>query len=165
MFTQRGFTLIELVVTVAVIAIVITMAAPSFNAQITRQKLNASAREMMMALNQARSQAAVMRGNVAVCPSKTNTDSDFTKDECAAAVIPGYSSMDNATKTNVQNNRVFQGLINTKVTVLSTSATSVLFNSIGGVAATTTFRLCAAGEQRIITVSLLGNVTQTTGTC
>ena len=89
---NHGFTLIELMVTIAVMAIIATIAAPSFGDMIARQKLNTSTRDLMMAINQAKSQAALMKTTVALCLSRTNSDDDFTKEECAAAVIPEYTA-------------------------------------------------------------------------
>ena len=91
MGNSRGFTLVELIVTTTIIAILIVIAMPSFGDMLTRQKLDASTREFMAGLSQARSQATVLRRTVAVCPSRLSTDPDFTKDECAQAAIPEYT--------------------------------------------------------------------------
>ncbi|MDN5418428.1 MAG: prepilin-type N-terminal cleavage/methylation domain-containing protein, partial [Acinetobacter sp.] len=42
---NRGFTLIELMVTIAVLAIIASIAAPSFSENIIRQNLDSSGRE------------------------------------------------------------------------------------------------------------------------
>ncbi len=47
----------------------------------------------MLAINQAKSQAALMKTTVALCLNKTNTDADFNKDECATALIPSYAHL------------------------------------------------------------------------
>ena len=162
---NQGFTLIELIVTVAVMAIIAMMAAPSFGDMVTRQKLNSNARGLITALNQAKSQAALLRTTVAVCSSKTNSDDNFTKDECATAVIPNYSSMTTTQKENVLIDRVYLVEIDPKVTVQSTSTTGALFNAIGSVNTQVTFNICAAGNLRSISVLRLGSISQSSGTC
>ena len=171
MGNSRGFTLVELIVTTTIIAILIVIAMPSFGDMLTRQKLDASTREFMATLSQARSQAAVLRRTVAVCPSRLSTDPDFTKDECAQAAIPEYTATTPALtvlqKQDILNSRVFMIDLDSKVSIESTSASFVLFNNTGGVAAVTNFRLCASGNKRLITVARLGGLTLTksTGAC
>ncbi|TCB34624.1 prepilin-type N-terminal cleavage/methylation domain-containing protein [Acinetobacter sp. ANC 4910] len=165
MQTNRGFTLIELMVVIAVLAIIATMAAPSFGNLVVRQKLNGNARDFIATLNQAKSQAALLRTTVAVCPNKTNSDDDFKKDECATAVIPNYSSMDDEQKKAVQINRVFQVQVDPAVTVQSTSSTAALFNPTGSANAQVSFNICASGNSRTITVQRLGAISQSSGTC
>lgn len=58
---KRGFTLVELMVTIAVIAILATIAAPSMNNLIAKQRLNSAIRELSNTLGKARSQAALLR--------------------------------------------------------------------------------------------------------
>lgn len=58
---NRGFTLIELMVTIAVLAIVASIAAPSFGDMFQRQNLNKSTQELVLVLNKARSKAVVER--------------------------------------------------------------------------------------------------------
>ncbi|MCU4594523.1 GspH/FimT family pseudopilin [Acinetobacter radioresistens] len=63
---KRGFTLVELMVTIAVVAIITTIAIPSFQNMILRQNLNKSTRELVSVLNNARAQAALQRRDVEV---------------------------------------------------------------------------------------------------
>lgn len=62
----NGFTLIELMVTIAVLAIIAMMAAPSFGTMLNTQNLNKSSRELTAVLSQARSKAALERRQVTV---------------------------------------------------------------------------------------------------
>jgi len=165
MRNSRGFTLVELMVTIAIVAIIAMMAAPSFGQMLLRQKLNNNARNFITALNQAKSQAALLRTTVAVCPNKTNSDDNFTKEECASAVIPNYSTLNATQKLAVQNDRVFQVEIDPKVTVQSASMTAALFNPLGSVNTQASFSICASGNLRTITVLRLGAISQSSGTC
>ncbi len=63
---ENGFTLIELMVTIAVMAIIATLAAPSFGDMMLRQNLNRSTQELVSTLNEARAQAVLERREVTV---------------------------------------------------------------------------------------------------
>jgi prepilin-type N-terminal cleavage/methylation domain-containing protein len=63
---HKGFTLIELMVTIAVMVIIAMMAAPSFGDMLQRQNLNKSTRELVATLNQARAKAALERREITV---------------------------------------------------------------------------------------------------
>ena len=66
---ERGFTLIELMVTVSVAAILLAMAAPSLASFIRSNRLTSSANEMVATLQTARTSAVSNRARVVVCPS------------------------------------------------------------------------------------------------
>jgi type IV fimbrial biogenesis protein FimT len=162
---NRGFTLIELMVTIAVLAIIATMAAPAFGDLVTQQKLNSSARELVMAINQAKSQAALMKKSVGLCLGRTRLDSDFTKTECATATIPEYAAMAADAKTEAEKSRIISVQIDAGVTIGSTSATSILLSDIGSTSTAQAFSFCKSGKQKTISVSKLGIVSQTSGAC
>lgn len=69
----RGFTAVELMVTVAVIAIVAALATPSFNSMIQSSRLTAGANDLVAALQLARMEAIRSNGRVDVCPSTNGT--------------------------------------------------------------------------------------------
>lgn len=54
---SQGFTLIELMVVIALIAIIAGLAAPDFQRMIARQKLNVTASDLLVSAMQARSEA------------------------------------------------------------------------------------------------------------
>lgn len=61
---NKGFTLIELMVTIAVLAIIATMAAPSFGDLVAKRKLDTATRELSFILSDARAKASTIRANV-----------------------------------------------------------------------------------------------------
>ena len=77
---NHGFTLIELMVTIAVMAIIATMAAPSFGNLVEKQKLILTTRDLSHKLWEARSKAVLIRKDVTVTlndvtkSSKNDTD-------------------------------------------------------------------------------------------
>ena len=68
-----GFTLIELMVAIAVVAIVLTMGVPSFERVIERNQLTANINELVASLNYARSEAVRRNQRVSICHSDDGT--------------------------------------------------------------------------------------------
>lgn len=64
---ECGFTLIELMVTVAVLAVLIAVAAPSFVSIINGSRLTSHANELVASLQQARMEAIRRNASVTVC--------------------------------------------------------------------------------------------------
>lgn len=60
----KGFTLIELMVTIAVLGIIATLAAPSFGDLVAKRKLDAATRELSFVLSDARAKATTLRANI-----------------------------------------------------------------------------------------------------
>jgi type IV fimbrial biogenesis protein FimT len=69
----QGFTLIELMVTLSVAAILAVVAVPAMQDFVTRNRLAALNNELMTAINYARSEAIKRGATVSVCKSNTAT--------------------------------------------------------------------------------------------
>ncbi|MBP8275996.1 MAG: GspH/FimT family pseudopilin [Propionivibrio sp.] len=65
----RGFTLVELMVAIALLSILLGLAAPSFSDWIARTKIQSAANSISVALATARSEAVKRGRNVSVCVS------------------------------------------------------------------------------------------------
>lgn len=78
---QRGVTLIELMVTIAVAAIIVTIAVPSFESAINRGRLTSAANEIMAGLQTARMEAVRHNRRAGFCLSKT---ADTANPACVA---------------------------------------------------------------------------------
>ena len=79
---QSGFTLIEMIVTVAIAGILASIAIPSFTKMIERNRISTGTNEFLGALILARSEAVKRSQNVTVCVSnaaQTACETDNTK--------------------------------------------------------------------------------------
>lgn len=70
----EGFTLIELMITVALVAILLALSAPYFRETITSNKIGAEANNLKASLNLARSTAARLNQPVTLCKSTDGDD-------------------------------------------------------------------------------------------
>lgn len=145
MRTNRGFTLIELMVTIAVLAIIAMMAAPSFSGLILKQNLKKSSQELAEVLTKARAKAALERREVTV---QLNT-----------SVVAD---------TETQLNWMPEG----KAILKTGSPTSITFLATGlikNASADTSFTVCekASGSiSKTISISKMGTIQQIAeGTC
>ena len=66
-----GFTLIELMMTMVVVGILVTLAAPSFNDFVLKSRVNSATTELQMSLLLARSEAAKRNSGVTITPVNT----------------------------------------------------------------------------------------------
>ncbi len=66
---HSGFTMLELLITMAIIAILAGIAAPSYNGMIARNKVNSMRENLANALQYARSEAIKRKVDVIVCAS------------------------------------------------------------------------------------------------
>lgn len=66
---RKGFTIVELMVTVAVLGVLAALALPAFGQLLARQRVSAARGDLFATLMLARSQALDLGQRVAVCPS------------------------------------------------------------------------------------------------
>ncbi|TAL87569.1 MAG: prepilin-type N-terminal cleavage/methylation domain-containing protein [Rhodanobacter sp.] len=88
---QRGFTLVELMITLAVAVVLIMIAVPSFRAITLSSKLTTTANDMVASLNVARMEAIKRNANIQFCSDlAANNTSDPLGTQCgtqAGAVV------------------------------------------------------------------------------
>jgi type IV fimbrial biogenesis protein FimT len=66
-----GFTIIELMLTIAVLGIIVTLAVPSFNNFILKTRVNSASTEIQMSLLLARSEAVKRNATISITPINT----------------------------------------------------------------------------------------------
>lgn len=74
MAKQSGFTLVELMVTLTVAAILLVIAVPSFVSSMKDNRRTTYINELVSSLNLARSEATKSRSEIAFCPSANGED-------------------------------------------------------------------------------------------
>jgi len=74
----KGFTLIELMITLSILAIVMALAFPSFSSLLIKQKIKSKRDELMSAFQYARTEAVTQNRSVSICPSANPWDSSPT---------------------------------------------------------------------------------------
>lgn len=170
----EGVTLIELMVGLAIVAIIAALAAPSFDRSIRDSQIRAGADTLISAMALARVEA-VRRGKyVTICPSadgSTCSGTDWTngwlvfQDGAASVAATPVIDADLRIKT-------FSALADS-VSITSTPATLayVRFNSMGSIAngVAKTFRVnnttCTQAIVRTISVSAMGHAAVEEGSC
>lgn len=75
---EAGFTLIEMMVAVAIVAILLAMAAPSFTSTIARGRVTSATNDMVSALSNARTEAIRRGKRVTLCRSSNGTSCTTT---------------------------------------------------------------------------------------
>jgi type IV fimbrial biogenesis protein FimT len=84
---SRGFTLVELMVTIAVLAIVVGVAAPSLSSFIQSNRTTGNANAMVSALNFARSEAVSRAEEIRFCPVNAAQDACSGSDDWSAGWV------------------------------------------------------------------------------
>jgi type IV fimbrial biogenesis protein FimT len=184
---DRGFTLIELMVTLTVLAILLTLAVPSFATLISNNRMSAQANELMGSLNLARAESIRRAQGVSVRASDNDNyalgwnvfaDADLNGTAASPATSSDGSLLKvvSAFRGTPTITRVTRTGASAPFTYTASSASDrmyLVFNSRGGITATAPafFRICdprnTTVKGRIVQINLVGKVSldSTTETC
>lgn len=135
---QSGFTLVELMVTLAILIILTMIAVPGMTDLIRDARLSSQSDLLVSTMNAARLEAIKRRTNMTVCPA---TDANAST-ACATGASDWSTGILIFDGTGIiQRVQMKQGL------VITTTATSVVFSGTLGSAATASFTLCVSGRR------------------
>lgn len=160
-YRNAGFTLVELMVTLAVAAIILTLAVPSFQGLIEKSQLTTEANGLASAMQVARSEAVKRGENV----SLTANGASFAAGFC---VHSGANCTD--TGANPTQIRQFDAL----ASVVSSSVTAITFTNMGELSPGTPVNVivspasCSSGKEdgrRRVFVGVGGQVRVTSEDC
>ena len=137
---RNGFTVVELMVAVSLIAILATFAAPKFRSYLQQAEVQASGREVQAILANARSEAIKRNCNVVV--TRVTGGFQFATVGCGVdgpLVVTGMTS---------------GGVFKTSSAVAITGGTSVQFSRLGSASSQTTFTLTSTKYNTTMTVTV-----------
>jgi len=80
---QKGFTLLELIAAITILAILATLLAPGFRDVIRSNRLSSAANSFLSALNLARSEAVKLNAPVVICKSDVDNTPSGQAPRCA----------------------------------------------------------------------------------
>jgi type IV fimbrial biogenesis protein FimT len=175
---QDGFSLIELVAVMAIIAILLTVAVPSFTTMMKDNRLSTQTREIVSALNLARSEAIKRGARVTVCKSNDEQNCTAAGNDWSRGWIIYVDNSDPANDTRdagdpilrvrgpLSGNNTLTGNVNVD-DYISFVANGFSRLSSGGMQAGT-LTLCDANDNnraRAIVISTTGRIQLNTVTC
>lgn len=139
-------------VTLAVLAVLVTIAVPSMRDLILDSRLSSQSDALVSALNLARLEAVQRRATITFCPARENSDTDTSCADTSSWGKGWLIKTDGAIIRRIPSSGV----------VITNANTSIVFNgTLGSATAANSFNLCIAGrKQQTVSVSLSGRITK-----
>jgi type IV fimbrial biogenesis protein FimT len=156
---QGGVTLVEVMATTAISAIILGAAAPSYVESIRVNRARSAVQQMTGLLNDARSEATRRNTSVLVCPSSNGTScmSSLQPSSWAGRTIVCYDVDDDGacdTSTlNAPNPIRVRAAVDSKVTLAGPAAV-VRFNGMGATASSVSFSVGADNGQSSASINV-----------
>ena len=154
--TSSGFTLIELMVTIAVLAIIVSIAAPNISTQLANQRVKSTAAIFENALKEAKVESVIRRQNVTIIYNAAATPKTLTL----------RANNNDIARYNINN----RSSVDQRITPAGVN--SIIFRPDKTIAngATVIYTICDSGSNsetpRQVNLSRIGNVnTMKAGNC
>jgi type IV fimbrial biogenesis protein FimT len=162
---EIGFTAIELMVTLAVAVVLISMAVPAYNAFVQNNRITAQANELVTAINLSRDEALKRRTTVTVCSSADG--STCTGNWQDGWIVFTDANADSTVNGTDQVLRVWEAL--TGGATITTTPAALRYSNIGLVNTSAVFQLripgCTGNLARDINVSVTGQPSVSHSAC
>ncbi len=153
-----GMSLIELMISLAVIAVTISLMSPSFNQAAANSRLDTATETIRSATRLARSESIKRGGNVSLAPTTpSNWASGLSVN--ATALIRRFSAVKNVTAASASGC--------TNPNQINLNGSGQLTAQKTGATCTTviTIALCASSVSRTLSIQPSGTITTQSGTC
>ncbi|HFD80828.1 MAG TPA: prepilin-type N-terminal cleavage/methylation domain-containing protein [Gammaproteobacteria bacterium] len=165
---QHGFTLVELMMTLVIGALLLTMAVPSFRGLIQNNKIASQANELVSALSMARMEAIRQSSPVSICASADQTTCSGTNDWSTGWIVFEDTNSSGAPAVS----RVLRawGPLSGDPNLSENGGAAWLRYQRDGTTGTRltfthTIPDCTGNQQRIIDISAAGRVSTTRSLC
>jgi len=174
---NQGFTLVEMIITVAIAAIVLGMGVPGFQQLIRANRTVTEVNRLVTALSLARSEAVKRNATVAMCRASGSNCSNGVPWENGWVVFTDNVTQNGTIDAGEQTLQVYERMPQGYTLRPGPTFTNwIAFQPTGqmlgsGGAAADSFRVCddtqAAAERRLIQVNLVGrtNASKNNGVC
>ncbi|MDR2259872.1 MAG: GspH/FimT family pseudopilin, partial [Azoarcus sp.] len=169
-----GFTLYELLITLAIIAILTAIATPSFGTLIQRNRVASAASDIIASITYARSEA-IRRGRaVVICPAETGLQDGWTIEAGSASGAFPTCGGDNILLQHEALKQIASIAPPPAAPTLPTTRLSInrmgVSNNVDGAWASIAFQATgctsgAEGMRRTLTITQLLEVDSTSGSC
>ncbi|MGP5546960.1 pilus assembly FimT family protein [Psychrobacter alimentarius] len=144
--TSSGFTLIELMVTIAVLAVIVSIAAPSISTQLANQRVKSTAATLASALKEAKNESMIRRQSVTLSYDDSSKPKVIKIAKADTSTIASYSYDSKS--------------------VIKSSKTSIVFEPSKRVDAIASYTICDLSTSTVpkqVNVSKLANIDIRTG--
>jgi type IV fimbrial biogenesis protein FimT len=128
---QGGFTIIELMITVVLLAILASLAAPSFTSMIVTTRISGQVNDLVGSINLARSEAVKRNNGVTICQSSDGSTCGGETGWSTGWIVFSDPDVDAAVASPTDIVRVFPAMSSNTTAVFDGSASSITFIGLG----------------------------------